>query len=104
LNVPIFDLLGHRQECLLNVSSILCRGLEEGDVQLIREFLKDPASVVVNPQCAPSTNLCNTVLDDLLTGQVGFVANEELINPFRGITINLLEPLLNVGEGVCNME
>ena len=104
MDVPILDLLGHRQESLLNVGSILCRGLEEGDVQLIREFLKDPASVVVSTRYATSTNLCNAVLNDLLTGQVGFVANEQLINAFGGITINLLEPLFNVGEGVCNME
>ena len=71
---------------------------------MIRKFLKDPASVVVVTQYAIFTNLCNTVLNDLLTGQVRFVANKELINAFRGITINLLEPLFNVGEGVCNME
>ena len=104
MDAPILDLLGHRQESLLNISSILGRGLEEGDVQLIREFLKDPASVAVKTRYATSTNLCNAVLDNLLTGQVGLVANEKLINAFRGITINLLEPLLNVGESIYNME
>jgi len=83
----ILDLFGHCQERLLNVGSVLRRSLEEGDAQLIGKFLR------------------NAVLDDLLTGQVGLVADEELINAFGGITINLLEPLLDVGEGfaVCNV-
>ena len=51
-----------------------------------------------------STYLCNAVFDDLLAGQIRFVANEELIHAFGGITINLLEPLLDVGEGVWNEE
>jgi len=79
----ILDLLGHRQECLLNVGGVLRRGFKEGDVQLIGKFLR------------------NAVLDDLLTGQVGLVTDEELVNAFGGITINLLEPLLDVGEGVA---
>jgi hypothetical protein len=67
---------------------------------LIGEFLEGPTSVGVNTRYTISANLCNAVLDDLLAGQIGFVANEELIHAFRGITVNLLEPLLDVGEGV----
>ena len=48
-----------------------------------------------------ATNLCNAVLNDLLIGQVGLVADKELVNAFGSITINLLEPLLDVGEGIC---
>jgi hypothetical protein len=102
LDVPILDLLGHCQESLLNVGSILRRGLKEGDVQLISEFLSDPVSVAPYTRHATSTNLCNAVLNDLLVSQIGFVANKELIHAFGGITVNLLEPLLDVGEGVCN--
>lgn len=71
---------------------------------MISELLNDPASVTVNTRHATPANLCNAVLNNLLASQVGFVANEELINAFRGITINLLEPLLNIGKGVCSME
>ena len=100
LDVPILDLLGHCQESLLNVCSVLRRGLEEWDVQLIGEFLRDPVSVAPNTQRAGFTHLCNAIFDDLLAGQIGFVPNEELIHAFGGITVNLLEPLLDVGEGV----
>jgi len=104
LGLPVLDLLGHCQESLLNVGSVLRRGLEEGNVQLIGEFLEDPASVVVNISLMERADLCNTILDDLLVSQVGFVANKEFIDAFRGITVNLLEPLLDVGEGFCSVE
>lgn len=104
MGLPVLDLLGHCQESLLNVGSVLRRGLEEGNVQLIGEFLEDPASVVVNISLMERADLCNTILDDLLVSQVGFVANKEFIDAFRGITVNLLEPLLDVGEGFCSVE
>ena len=100
LDVPILNLLGHCQESLLNVRSVLRRGLKEWDVQLISEFLKDPVSVAPDTRLAASTNLCNAILDDLLAGQIGFVPDEKLIHAFGGITVNLLEPLLDVGESV----
>ena len=39
MNVPVFDLLRHCQERLLDVGGVLRRGLEEGDRELVREFL-----------------------------------------------------------------
>lgn len=38
--LPIFDLLGHGQEGLLDIRCILGRGLQERDGQLIGKFLK----------------------------------------------------------------
>lgn len=38
-NSPVFDLLSHSQERLFNVSCVFRRCLEEGNGQLIREFL-----------------------------------------------------------------
>lgn len=38
---PVLDLLGHRQESLLNVGGVLRRGLKEGNAQLVSEFLWD---------------------------------------------------------------
>jgi len=100
LDAPILDLLGHCQESLLNVCSVLRRGLKEWDVQLISEFLRDPVSVAPNAQYTAPTNLCNAILNDLLAGQIGLVPNEKFIHAFGGITVDLLEPLLDVGEGV----
>ena len=39
LNSPVFNLLGHCQECLLNIGSILSRGLQERNSQLVCKFL-----------------------------------------------------------------
>jgi hypothetical protein len=44
---PVFDLLGHGQEGLLNIGSVLGRGLEEGNAEFIRKRLKLSA---VRPQ------------------------------------------------------
>ena len=101
LDVPILDLLGHCQESLLNVGSVLRRDLEEGNVQLIGEFLNDPTSIAINRRYATSTNLCIAVLDGLLAGEVGFVVNDELAHAPRGVTISLLESLFHVRESVC---
>lgn len=38
-DVPVLDLLRHRQESLLDVGRILGRGLQEGNGQLVGEFL-----------------------------------------------------------------
>jgi hypothetical protein len=38
-SIPIFDLFGHRQECLFNISSILCGSFEERYGELVRKFL-----------------------------------------------------------------
>ena len=46
------------------------------------------------------THLGDTVLHNLLAGQVGLVADEQLVHTLRRIPVNLLEPLLDVREGV----
>jgi len=46
------------------------------------------------------TNLSHSVLDDFLVCDVALVSNEELIDTFSGITVDLLQPLLNVIERV----
>lgn len=47
------------------------------------------------------TDLCDTVLDNLLARQIGLVANKELVDALGRIPVNLLEPLLDVREGIC---
>ena len=49
------------------------------------------------------THLRDTVLHNLLAGQVGLVADQELVDTLRSITVNLLQPLLDVGESVCKV-
>ena len=46
------------------------------------------------------THLGNGVLDDLLVGHIGLVADQQLVDALGGISVNLLEPLLYVVEGV----
>lgn len=48
-----------------------------------------------------ATDLCHSVLDNFLRGQVGLVAYKQLVDTLRGIPVDLLEPLLYVGEGIC---
>lgn len=45
-DIPVLNLLGHRQEGLLDVCGVLGRRLEEGDVQLIGKFLHNAEQVV----------------------------------------------------------
>jgi hypothetical protein len=42
----------------------------------------------------------HTVFDHLLAGQIGLVTNEQLVYSLRSITVDLLEPLLDIREGV----
>ena len=44
--------------------------------------------------------LGNGVVNDLLVGQVTLVSDQQFVDAFRGVTINLREPLLDVVEGV----
>ena len=46
------------------------------------------------------TYLRHTVFHNLLVRQVGLVADEKLVHTLRRITVNLLQPLLDVCEGV----
>ena len=47
-----------------------------------------------------TTHLCNGVLNDLLVRHIGLVANEQLVDAFGSISIDLLKPLLHVVERV----
>jgi len=75
---PVLDLFGHGQERLFNVSCVLCGRLEEWNRKLIREFLG------------------NAVFDNFLVRQIRLIPNEQLINAFRRVSINFLQPLLHI--------
>jgi hypothetical protein len=44
--------------------------------------------------------LCYGVLDDLLVRHIGLVADQELVDALGGVSVNLLQPLLDVVERV----
>lgn len=56
--------------------------------------------LISNPETDEATYLCNRIFYDLLSCQIGLVTNEELVDSLRGISVNLLQPLLNIGEGI----
>lgn len=81
-NSPILDLLRHRQERLLDIRRVLRTCLQHRDAQLVRKLLGD------------------SILDDLLADQIALVADEELVDALARVPVNLLQPLLDVGERV----
>jgi hypothetical protein len=51
--------------------------------------------------CLPDpTYLCDVVVYDLLVGHIALVAHEELVHALRGVTVDFLQPLLDVVEAV----
>lgn len=44
--------------------------------------------------------LCDGVLDNLLVRHIGLVAYQQLVDAFGGVAVNLLQPLLDIVEGV----
>ena len=45
-----------------------------------------------------STHLCNSVLDYLLIGHIALVAYQQLVDTLGGVSVDLLQPLLDVVE------
>lgn len=51
-----------------------------------------------------STHLGSIVLDGSLASQITLVADEQLVDAFCSIPVDLLQPLLDVGKGICEGE
>lgn len=47
-----------------------------------------------------SAHLCHSIVDDLLVGHIALVPDEQLVDAFGGVSVDLLKPLLHVVEGV----
>ena len=45
-------------------------------------------------------NLCDGILDNFLVGHIAFVANKQFVDALSSVSVNLLQPLLHVIEGV----
>lgn len=95
-----FDLSGHSQEGLLNVRGILGRGLEERDAEAVCKFLRDPLASSTVLSRMPDRYLCNGVLDHLLIRHIALVAHKQFVDPLSGVSVNLLQPLLDIVERV----
>ena len=83
----VFDLRGHRRESLLNIGRVLGRSLEEWNAESVSELLR------------------GVVVHHLLGRQVALVADQQLVHVFASVTIDFLEPLLDIVEGnlVCHV-
>jgi len=44
------------------------------------------------------TNLCSCVVNNLLSGHITFVANEQFVDIFAGIAVDFSEPLTDIVE------
>jgi hypothetical protein len=53
-----------------------------------------------NLKSGAKAHLGHRVLDHFLAGQIALVTNEQLVHALNGVTVDLLQPLLDVGEGV----
>lgn len=78
---PGLDLAGHGKEGLLDVGRGLGGGFEELNAEGVGELLALLGR------------------DDALGGEVGLVADEELVDILAGVAVDLVEPLLDVVEG-----
>ena len=47
-----------------------------------------------------AAHLRDAVLHNFLAGQVGLVSDKELVDALRSISLNLLEPLLDIRESI----
>lgn len=54
-----------------------------------------------NAPTGHEADLCDGVLDDLLPREVGLIPDEQLVDALGCVPVNLLQPLLDVREGVC---
>ena len=79
---PRLDLRRHGEEGLLDVGRGLGRGLEELNAERVGELLALLGG------------------DDALRGQVGLVADQELVDVLASVPVDLVQPLLHVVEGL----
>ena len=81
------DLAGHGEESLFNIGGSLGRSFKELNTERVRELL----------------SLLSR--HDTLGGQIGLVTNQKLVNILTGVSVNFMQPLLYIVEGliVCNV-
>lgn len=96
----LLDLTSHGQESLLNVASVLRRGLQEWDTKAVGKFLFASQIDSVVPRLESGSHLRNRVLHDLLVRHIALVTDQQLVHALCGVAVNLLQPLLDVVERI----
>jgi len=82
-----FNFIGQCEECLLDVSGILCRGFDEFDAERVCQLL--------------SLFKCHCPIGITVT----FITNQQLYNCLIGILLNLCQPILDILKAlfVCDV-
>ena len=78
----VLDLLGHGQEGLLDVGRRFGRSLKEWNLELVGKLLG------------------GGVFYHLFVGQIRLVADQQLVDAFTSVSVDFLEPLLDVAESI----
>jgi hypothetical protein len=99
----LLDLSGHGQERLLDIRGILRGGFQERNANAVGEFLLSVSGCCFH--CIGWTHLGNCVLDGTLISHITLVTDQQLVDALGRVAVNLLQPLLDIVEGihVCNI-
>lgn len=76
------DLRGHGEKGLFDVGCRLGRSLQKLNAERVRELLALFGA------------------DDALGGQIGLVSDQQLVDIFRSVSVDFVQPLLDVVEGI----
>jgi hypothetical protein len=79
---PVFDFRRHGHERLLHIGGRLGRGFDVGHANLVGK------------------GLGRGELHRALASQIRFIAYQQFVDGFRGVAVDLIEPLFDVGEGL----
>ena len=55
-----------------------------------RKLRQFPEILLPSEETQVEPYLCDSVFDNLLVGHIALVADEQLVDPLRGVTVNLL--------------
>jgi hypothetical protein len=94
----LLDLSGHGEKSLFDVGGVLRRGFEERNADAVCELLYSVSLVL--PRTYGLSYLGNSVLNRSLIGHVALISDQQLVDAFGGVSIDLLKPLLDIVERV----
>jgi hypothetical protein len=77
-----FDLRGHGKKCLFHIGASLGRRFEELNAKRISEFLALFGA------------------DNALRRQIGLISNQQFVDILRSISVNFMQPLFDIVEGL----
>lgn len=77
-----------------------CRDYQQTPVCSISIRSIDAQSVTICGWVEGTTHLCDSVFDNFLVRHITLVSNKQLVHTLSGVSVNLLQPLLDIVEGV----